>query len=77
MYLPLGFDIPNVFVRSTLSFGALRISFVRSFIRSFVRSRIIITFCDGDMDPVTHHWSTGSLKLEFGRFQKMNRLNFD
>ena len=39
--------------------------------------RIIITFCEGDMDPVTHHWSTGSLKLGFGRFQKMNRLNFD
>ena len=29
------------------------------------------------MDPVTHHWSTGSLKLGFGWSQKKNRLNFD
>ena len=39
----------DVVARSALSFRALRISFVRP----FVRSRIIITFCEGDMDPVT------------------------
>ena len=66
-----------IFARSALSFRALRISSVRLSVRLSVRSRIIITFCEGDMDPVTHHWSTGSLKLGFGRFQKMNRLNFD
>ena len=32
------------------------------FVRPFVRK--IITFCEGDMDPVTHHMSTGSLKLD-------------
>ena len=68
----------DIIARSALSFRTLRINFVRLFVcPSVCPPRIIITFCEGDMDPVTHHWSTGSLKLGFGRFQKMNRLNFD
>ena len=54
----------GVFVRSTLYLRALRINFVRPFVRPFVLLRKIITFCEGDMDPVTHHMSTGSLKLD-------------
>ena len=53
----------GVFVRSTLYLRALRINFsVRSFVLLLLRK--IITFCEGDMDPVTHHMSTGSLKLD-------------
>ena len=65
--------------RSALYLRALKINLsVRVSVRSSVRpSETVITFCEGDMDPVTHHWSTGSLKLGFGGFQKMNRLNFD
>ena len=54
----------GMIVRSTLYLRALRINFsVRTFVRAFVL-RKIITFCEGDMDPVTHHMSTGSLKLD-------------